>query len=148
MIPVNAPKAATMSSYQRDGAMNSQKDAAPNYYPNTFGGAMPSADFIPPAIDVSGMAKRHTYVLSDIDFVQAGELYRRAMSESDRKNLIKNISSHLKNAKVRIQLRQTALFYKADTDYGTQVAKSLGIDVKKVKKLAAMSQADRVKATS
>jgi uncharacterized membrane protein YbaN (DUF454 family) len=52
-----------------------------------------------------------------------------------------------RGAQKRIQLRQTALFYKVDADYGTRVAKGLGLDANEVKRLAAMSQADRVKAT-
>jgi len=50
-------------------------------------------------------------------------------------------------AKKRIQLRQTALFYKVDPDYGTRVAEGLGLDVAKVKGLAEMSQDERAKAT-
>jgi len=56
--------------------------------------------------------------------------------------------AHLGGAQKRIQLRQCAIFYKADPDYGKRVAKGLGLNVKEVEKLAAMSQEDRVKATS
>ena len=48
------------------------------------------------------------------DFFQAGELYRRVINDQDRENLIGNILDHLGNAQKRIQLRQAALFYKAD----------------------------------
>ncbi len=51
-------------------------------------------------------------------------------------------------AQKRIQLRQTALFFKADAEYGERVAKGLGLDVREVKRLAAMSQEERVKATA
>lgn len=69
------------------------------------------------------------------------------MTDTDREHLVDNIASHLKNAQKRIQLRQTALFYKADPDYGTRVAKGLGLDAREVERLAAMSQAERVEAT-
>jgi len=39
----------------------------------------------------------------------------------------------------------TAIFYKAHTDYGSRVAKGLGIDVGEVKRIAEMSQDERVK---
>ncbi len=147
MIPVNAPKAKANTN-QRDGFMNmGGEGSAPNYYPNSFGGAAPDSSYKLPEIDVQGMAARHEYVLSDIDFVQAGELYSRVMTDYDRNNLVNNIASHLKNADKRIQLRQTALFYKAHKDYGEQVARLLGLDIEKVKELAVMSQADRVEAT-
>ncbi|MBN2719547.1 MAG: catalase, partial [Proteobacteria bacterium] len=91
---------------------------------------------------------RHAYELSDIDFVQAGDLYRKVMTARDRKNLVSNIVGHLKNARKRIQLRQCALFYKADPDYGKKVAKGLRLDPAEVKRLADMSQEERVKATA
>ncbi len=80
--------------------------------------------------------------------MQAGDLYRKVMTDTDRDHLVSNIVGHLKNAKKRIQLRQTALFYKADLDYGLRVAKGLGLDSEEVKRLAAMSQEERVRATA
>ncbi|MCP4666036.1 MAG: catalase, partial [Deltaproteobacteria bacterium] len=46
-----------------------------------------------------------------------------------------------------IQLRQTALFFKADPGYGRSVAEGLGLDVTEVERLAGMSQEERAKAT-
>jgi catalase len=120
----------------------------PNYWPNSFGGPDPNPRVAVPPIDVSGMAARHSYELSDVDFVQAGDLYRKVMKETDRKNLVSNIVGHLKNAQKRIQLRQCALFYKADAKYGERVAKGLGLSLAEVKKLASMSQEERVAATA
>jgi catalase len=94
------------------------------------------------------MAARHGYELGNVDFVQAGDLYRKAMSDEDREHLISNIVSHLKSAQQRLQLRQTALFYKADVEYGERVAKGLGLDLPEVKRLAGMSQEERVEATA
>ena len=147
-IPINAPKAAKATTYQRDGFMtvDGNGGSEPNYYPNTFGGAAPDAGYAPPAIDISGTAGRHEIRLSDVDFVQAGELYRRVMKETDREHLIANICGNLSQAQQRIQLRQTALFYKVDEDYGQRVAEALGLDLATVKKLAAMSQEERGKA--
>ncbi len=146
-LPVNAPK-CPMHNYQRDGFMNLNNDAAPNYFPNSMDNAGTDKKFTPPSIDVQGMAARHEYPLGDIDFVQAGEMYSRAMNDYERTNLIKNIVGHIKNAQQRIQYRQTAIFYKAHPEYGIRVAEGLGLDVQKVKDLAAMSQEERVKATA
>jgi catalase len=149
LLPINRPKAAKVNYYQRDGFMcfgDNGRDT-PNYYPNSFGGPEPEPGVAEPEFDVSGTAGRHPYTLSDDDFFQAGELYRRVMTDEDRDHLIGNITSHLCNAQKRIQLRQTAIFYKADPDYGSRVAKGLGIDVTEVKRLAEMSQDERVKAT-
>jgi catalase len=70
------------------------------------------------------------------------------MTDTARDHLIDNIVTHLCGAQKRIQLRQTAIFFKADSEYGQRVAKGLGLDVKEVAKLAAMNQADRAKATA
>ena len=150
LLPINAPKATKEHSYQRDGFMRLDKNGGggPNYWPNSFGGPAPDPDFAPPKIDIAGMAARHAYELGDLDFLQPGELYRRVMTKEDREHLVKNIVGHLGNAQKRIQLRQTALFYKTDPGYGEGVAKGLGLDLKEVKRMAAMTQEERVEATS
>ncbi len=150
LLPVNAPKACRMNSYQRDGFMRFDDNGGggPNYWPNSFGGPGPDPDVAAPPVDVSGMAARHAYELGDVDFVQAGDLYRKVMTDEHREHLISNIVSHLGGAQKRIQLRQTALFYKADADYGWRVAKGLDLSLQEVKRLAAMSQEERVEATA
>lgn len=149
LLPVNASKASPENSYQRDGFMriDGNGGGGPNYYPNSMDGAEPDPRVAPPPVDVSGMAARHAYTLTDDDFVQAGDLYRKVMTDMDRDHLIGNIISHLGKAQKRIQLRQTALFYKADTEYGLRVAEGLELDPARIERLAAMSQEERVEAT-
>ncbi|MEA3386699.1 MAG: catalase-related domain-containing protein, partial [Thermodesulfobacteriota bacterium] len=65
----------------------------------------------------------------------------------DRDHLIGNIVDHLGNAKKRIQLRQTALFYKADPDYGRRVADGLGLETEEIERLAEMPHEERARAT-
>ena len=122
--------------------------SAPNYYPNSFGGPEPTPNVDEPPFEVSGEAKRQPYTHPNDDFFQVGELYRRVMTDEDREHLIGNITTHLCNAQKRIQLRQTAIFYKTDPEYGSRVAEGLKLDVNKVKRLAEMSQEERVKATA
>ena len=129
-------------------AMGDNSGDGPNYYPNSFGGPEPQPDIAEPPFDVSGQAARSPYTHPNDDFFQAGELYHRVMTDEDREHLIGNITSHLCNAQKRIQLRQTALFYKADPEYGRRVADGLGLDMKQVEKLASMSQEERGKATA
>ena len=119
----------------------------PNYWPNSFGGPAPDPTAAEPPIDIFGKAARHFFSHPNDDFVQAGNLNRKVMTKTDRDHLIGNIVGHLGGAKKRIQMRQTAIFYKADSNYGTRVAKGLGLNIKKVKQLADMSQDGRVKAT-
>jgi len=150
LIPVNAPRGTKSWNCQRDGAMrvDGNGGGAPNYWPNSFGTPGPDAAKAVPPVDVTGTADRHTIELVDADFIQAGDLYRMVMTDTDRDHLIGNITGHLRNARKRIQLRQTALFMKADEDYGRRVAEGLGLDVAEVERLAGMTQDERVKATA
>ncbi len=150
LLPVNSAKAADVNNYQRDGPMRFDDNGkgSPNYYPNSFGGPGPEPEVAEPAFEVSGQAARREYTHPNDDFVQAGDLYRNVMTDTDRENLINNIVSHLGKAIKRIQMRQTALFYKADPEYGRRVARGLKLDVKEVERLAGMSQEERVKATA
>ncbi len=150
LLPVNAPTACTASNYQRDGFMRLDDNGGggPNYWPNSMGGPAPDPALAEPPIELEGQAARHPQEVTDDDFFQAGELYRRVMTDTDREHLVGNIVDHLGAAQERIQLRQTALFYKADPDYGLRVAAGLGLDTGRVEKLAAMSQAERVAATA
>ena len=150
LLPVNSPKAAKVDYYQRDGFMSYGDNGAggPNYYPNSFAGPEPRPAVAEPPFEVAGEAARHPFTHPNDDFFQAGELYRRVMTDEDRDHLIGNITSHLCNAQKRIQLRQTAVFHKADPEYGRRVAEGLRLDVKEVERLAGMSQEERAKATS
>ena len=138
LIPVNSPKGVKAHTYQRDGTMrvDNNEGAAPNYYPNSFGGPEPEPDVAEPGIEVSGKTGRQPHIHPNDDFVQAGTLYSKVMNDMDREHLIGNIVDHLGNAQKRIQLRQTAIFYKAQEEYGTRVAQGLKLDVQEVKKLA------------
>jgi catalase len=150
LLPVNAPKGCKAENYQRDGHMRFDGNAGggPNYWPNSMGGAAPDPSVAEPPIELEGDAARHPQELTDDDFFQAGELYRRVMTDTDREHLIGNIVAHLGGAQKRIQLRQSAVFFKADPDYGRRVADGLGLDTAEVERLAGMSQEDRVKATA
>ncbi|AEH61530.1 Catalase [Methanosalsum zhilinae DSM 4017] len=149
LIPVNRPKNSPENSYQRDGFMrvDGNGGSGPNYWPNSFNGPSPDPDALEPPFEVSGLAQRTPYTHPNDDFVQPGNLYRDVMDDEARTHLVGNIVSHLSGAVKRIQLRQAALFFKADPDYGTRVAEGLGLDVQKVKELAEMTKEERAKAT-
>lgn len=149
LIPVNMPKNAPELSYQRDGFMrvDSNGGGGTNYWPNSFGGAAPDPKAGEPPFEISGNAGRYPYKYPNDDFVQAGNLYRKVMTDKDRDNLIRNIVDHLGNAKKRIQMRQAAIFFKADKDYGSRVAKGLNLDLNEVTKLAGMTAQERAEST-
>jgi len=69
----------------------------------------------------------------DDHFTQPGLLYRQAMNEQDRKNLISNIVSSMRGIcgekKDEIINRQLSQFFRADSQLGIAVAKGLGITI-------------------
>jgi catalase len=149
LIPVNYPKNAPEMSYQRDGFMrvDGGGGGGPNYWPNSFGGPEPDPAMGEPPFELEGLAGRHPFTFPNDDFVQPGDLYRKVMTDLDRDHLIGNIVAHLGNAAKRIQMRQTALLFKADPGYGRRVAAGLGLDIAAMERLAAMSHEERAGAT-
>ncbi|MCL4536068.1 MAG: catalase [Nitrospirae bacterium] len=150
LLPVNSAKGCPVNNYQRDGFMRFDNNGggSPNYYPNSFGGPVPEPSVAEPPFEVSGKAARQRYTHPNDDFVQAGDLYRKVMTDTARDHLIGNIAAHLGGAQKRIQYRQTALFYKADPGYGRRVAEGLNLDVKEVERLANMSNEERAMTTT
>ncbi len=146
LLPVNRAKASLVSTYQRDGFMYFDAEIGPNYYPNSFEGPRPDPKTAEPQYKVSGESARHAYNTED-DFIQPATLFRKVMTDTDRSHLIGNIVSHLGNAQKKIQLRQTALFYIVDIEYGQRVAEGLGLSEKEVEHLSKMTQEERVKVT-
>jgi catalase len=65
----------------------------------------------------------------DYTYTQAGNLFR-LMNQEQRERLFGNIARHMQasNNSRDIQLRQLCHFYRADPNYGSGVAKALGID--------------------
>ena len=149
LIPVNQAKNAPENNYQRDGNMrvDANGGGGPNYWPNSFGGPAPDSVFAEPPIPLSGTGDRHPYGHANNDFVQAGNLYRQVMTDQDRANLVSNIVGSMQSVPRAIQLRQCAIFCLADEEYGSRVAQGLGLDVGEVKRLAAMTQEQRLAAT-
>ncbi|KAI9028184.1 catalase [Phycomyces nitens] len=122
-IPINQPL-SRVANYQRDGfmAVNGNGGSGPNYGPNSFDGPYQN-DLVGStytAEEISGFTGRFTPELTDIDFFQAGQLYR-VMSPEERTDLVNNIAGHLKNAKKHLRDRQIAHFKRADREYGSRI---------------------------
>ena len=134
-LPVNAPL-AEVHSYSKDGSMTYRHNGnQPVYAPNSYGG--PKADpqrYPEPSWFASGEIMRSAYTLraDDNDFVQAGNLYRDVMSETDREHLVNNIVTHMSQGVERFIQERTVnnYWYPVDPDLGTRVAKGLGLQIK------------------
>ncbi|MDR0621785.1 MAG: catalase, partial [Deltaproteobacteria bacterium] len=84
---------------------------------------------------------------SDDCWKYPGDLYR-LMSEEQKKILIDNTARNMTGVCDKVRSRHAAHCYLADPKYGTDLAKALGLDEKKVIELSKLSFAERIKATS
>ena len=133
-LPVNSPRSA-VNSYNKDGAMRYEHSGdRPVYAPNSYGG--PKADpirFGDPGWYVEGEEIVRTAAAlhaEDDDFVQAGNLYRDVMTETDREVLVANLVAHLGAGVERnIQERAIALWQQVDANLGRRVGEGLGLIV-------------------
>lgn len=150
-IPVNRPKHAEAYTNQRDGHMRTDGNfgATDNYFPNSVNGHTERKNVpeVPLKVIENSKMIRYEPEIEEDDFFQTGELWRRVLSDEQKDHLIDNIKGHLGLAAPRVQYRQTALFYRAEPEYGKRMADKLGLDLKTVKKLSEMNKEDRAKAT-
>ena len=140
-IPVNKCPYG-QSNYQRDGLMQvgDNGGASPNYRPNSFDDIVADESYKEPPMQLeSTIADWFDRNENDDDhFTQPGLLYRKAMSDEDRKNLTDNIVSSMKGItgekKDEIINRQLSHFSRADINLGMAVAKGLGLSVEEKNK--------------
>lgn len=129
-IPVNKPKCPVMN-YIRDGAQtDGSYGAATNYWPNSIDTApKPNPAFADPAWTLGQtVVDRFDSTQNHDDYTQPGNLYRM-FDDAHRDRLTKRIAGGLGQARKEVQLRMVCHFFRADADYGTRIAKLLGIDL-------------------
>ncbi|MES2286467.1 MAG: catalase [Bacteroidota bacterium] len=141
LIPVN--KCPYMvANYQRDGSMQvgDNGGANTNYRPNSFDNIVADEKYKEPAMQLeSNTAAWFNRNENDNDhYTQPGLLFRNAMNEQDRENLISNIVSSMSGIcgeqKDQIINRQLCHFFRTDMQLGAMVAKGLGISIDESKK--------------
>ncbi len=136
-IPVNRP-ISPVHHHQRDGAMSidGNGEDSPNYFPNRFDDIKADRTYKEPPFEVDGLvADSYDRNENDDDhYTQPGELYRKVMTEGERKNTLSNfigamsgISGPKKNEIIQRQLEH---FYKADKDLAMDIANGLNVQFK------------------
>jgi catalase len=132
-LPVNAPHAAPVNSYSKEGAMRHGFNGphVPVYAPNSFGG--PAADPAKHGNDAGwendGALVRSAVTLhsDDDDFGQAGTLVREVLDDAARDRLVANIIGHVSAVTIP-ELRERVLQYwrNVDLTLGDRIAAGLG----------------------
>ncbi len=124
-----------VSNYQRDGQMQvgDNGGAAPNYRPNSFNDIIVDENYKEQAMELdSVIADFYDRNKNDDDhYSQPGMLYRKAMNDQDRKNLVNNIVGAMcginGEKKDEIINRQLCHFFRADIQLGMAIASGLGV---------------------
>ena len=133
-IPINKPK-DKMMNYNQDGALSSRgRTGDVNYEPSraNAGSYLDENKYRYSHRTLSGTTMQQVIAKTD-NFTQAGELYR-SYSESEKTNLIANLSGDLGQVKdKKIMYKMISYFYQADADYGNRLAKALGLKLDDVK---------------
>ena len=147
-IPVNRPR-CPMHSYHRDGQMrvDGNNGATKGYSPNSIGEWKTSSITYPPSPTDDASMRYNPYEdRTDNCFYQPGNLYR-LMTEEKRRLLIENTATDMMPVTENIKLRHAAHCYLADEEYGTLLSKALLLDLEEVKRLASLSEEERLLAT-
>ncbi|MFJ8616300.1 catalase [Streptomyces clavifer] len=128
-LEVNAPKAAVVDNYGRDGLHatrnGSRRDR--NYEPNSYEGPAQTGRALAAPQAVHGWTGTHETPAhtKDDDFFQAGELYR-LMSDDEKDRLVANIARGLSQVtRDDVIEKNLSHFHAADADYGSRVEKAV-----------------------
>jgi catalase len=103
---------------------------AVNYEPNSFGGPVQDPRFKERPLKISANADRYDPREGNDDYTQAGNLFR-LMTKAQKEALFVNTARAMAGVPEEIKLRWVGLCAKADPEYGSGLAKQLGIDLNK-----------------
>ena len=136
-IPVNRP-IVPVHNHQRDGFMNINGNSgdSPNYYPNSFDDIGVDKSYKEPPLkldsDIADIYDRNEN--NDDHYTQPGMLFRKVMTEQERKNTISNFIASMSGItgpkRNEIIQRQLNHFYKADNELAIKVAEGLKFNFK------------------
>ena len=132
-LAVNRPQGLA-TNYNQAGAMNMRGAKSEiNFQPSSADGETLTDQ---PQDRYSGLKLAGSTVQKQIgktdNFAQAGDVYA-AFSETDKAHLITNLAGDLSQVKNKaIQTTMVSFFYRANADYGTRLAKELGLPLAQV----------------
>ncbi len=130
-LPANAPKAANVQHYHKDGAMRffTNDFGNPNAYyePNQYDGpvADESTQEPPLRIDPEAVAARFDQDQGDADYDQPRALYAEVLSEDERDRLHKNMAGGMAPVSEPVKERWLAVLKRVHPDYEAGVRRAL-----------------------
>ena len=120
-LPANAPHAANVQHYHKDGAMrfftNDFGNPDAYYEPNQYGGPVADASVEEPPLRLNEDAARYRQVEQDIDYVQPRALYAEVMDQGERDRLHSNMAAAMAPCSEAVKERWYAVLGKVHPDY-------------------------------
>ncbi|NAZ36886.1 catalase [Rubellimicrobium sp. CFH 75288] len=120
-LPPNAPKAAKVAHYHKDGPMRFFSNDFGNpdayYEPNQYGGPVADPTVAEPPLRVSGEIGKWVQAEEDIDYVQPRKLYKEVLSEAERERLHRNMAAAFHPCSEKVKERWLAVLRKVHPDY-------------------------------
>ncbi len=135
LIPVNKAR-CPFHSYHRDGAMrvDGNYGSTLGYEPNSYGQWQQQADYREPPLDLEGPADHWDYREDDEDYYSQPRALFNLMTPEQQQALFDNTARAMDDAPDEIKLRHISNCMKADPEYGTGVARALGIPLEDIRK--------------
>lgn len=134
-LPVNRPR-SDVNTVNQDGAMNADHtQSGVNYQPSRLQPRDEQASARAVQTPLNGSTQQ-AKIQREQNFKQTGELFR-SYSKKDREDLIQSLGEALAITDEQSRYIMLSYFYKADSDYGTGLAKVAKADVQRVRDLAA-----------
>ncbi|MDR2198052.1 MAG: catalase [Deltaproteobacteria bacterium] len=149
-IPVNQPRGVKSNhTNERDSYLvnDSPAGAAPNFWPNSFGGPGPKP-LNYPEVPLSGNAARYNVEVGPEDYEQPRALYNRVMTQEEKDRFLDNVADAMSGVIERIRLRSIVMFWKMEPEAAKILAKATKTDIGKVEKLSKLSNAELVAQTA
>jgi len=126
-IPVNKPHCPVMNPTFRDGAycFTENYGSLPNYYPNS---QLIKINQDPKAMEHRQMLQGEIYrhdSSDDDNFSQASLFWNQVLTKEERERLVKNLASHLRQAKLFIQERMVENCSKVSPEFARMLSARL-----------------------
>ncbi|WP_371153483.1 catalase [Jannaschia sp. 2305UL9-9] len=130
-LPPNAPRAAKVNHYHKDGSMRffTNDFGNPNAYyePNQYDGPVADETVAEPPmkIDADAIIARHKQLEDEADYVQPRALYSEVMDDAERDRLHKNMAGGMAPVSDAVKERWLAVLGKVHPDYEAGVRRAL-----------------------
>ncbi|MFQ6552195.1 catalase [Aestuariibius insulae] len=124
-LPANAPHAANVQHYHKDGPMrfftNDFGNADAYYEPNQYGGPVADPSVMEPPLKIDADAFRYPQEVTDEDFVQARELYLNVLEEDEKERMYENYAAAMGPCSKDVKERWYAVLERVHPDYAAGV---------------------------